>query len=337
MSRMERKRNRKLMQHHNKTDHIPMTLPTYNKGQKYPAPGIYQDTLMPHQVPMLQQPLPALPQPVPAYLNRPIPQVTNMTEPMTPMTLTTGPNQQITMANPSHIPLIMAQPIAMPTFPNRHNTIPVTVTAAIPDTFTLPNQNHAKPASQPELRCMTNVGIPIQGKANFCKFVNHVDMNTTATDLIFLTDMKLSVIQHITDQICLSDPLSRFVDACRLYKTQIKKTDSQEIYFLNDPYWKQTTQPSCKCNIVEIGPWQIQKTDFDYTANLSLQEIHSVMIGHSLREPVAVFVQRIKFHKERLKTKDIQFVGLTLRDKHQHTWPIPTPSNQNTALNAHDD
>lgn len=316
------------MQHHNKTDHIHMPLPTRGKTQMDPDPGTYQETLLP-------QPLSVLPQPVPASLHRPMPIIPNMTgSTFIPTNMMTGPNQHMNMANPPQMPMFMNQPIGMPTFPNRHNTVPVAVTATIPDTFTIPNRNHIEMTTQLDTGCMTRPGIPIQGKANFCKLVNHLDINTTATDLIFLTNMNISVIRHITDQICLSDPLSRFVDACKIYKTQIKKSSNQEIYFLNDPYWRQTTQPICKCNIVEIGPWQIQKADFDYTADLSLQDIQTVMIGHSLREPVAIFVQKIKFFKEQLQNMDIQFVGLTLRDKNQYTWPN---LNQNTALNAHDD
>ena len=148
--------------------------------------------------------------------------------------------------------------------------------------------------------------IPIQERANLCKKVIHANLNTTITDIVFLVDLTLDELVHITDKICLTDSLTKLIDASRIFKTGNYRPYDKNI---------DTAPAICKCDSTEIGPWVIQRADFGFLTGLTIQDVQGALVGHGLKEPLALFIQRIKFYKLHLPNVDWQYSGYTMRNQ----------------------
>ena len=166
-----------------------------------------------------------------------------------------------------------------------------------------------------------------------CKHTGILFMEGRLNDIVYLSHLTSQEMFYIATAMCLSEPLLKLIDGCKIYKTLYKKPlCNRPVYFLEDPYWKDAIT-KCKCEQTKIGPYTVRRTDIIYICNMDVKDIEHALCGHALTEPLSFFIHRMKDIKGKQKNKeklsynnDFQFYMKTTA---KPTTTMPTPSTDN--------
>ena len=170
------------------------------------------------------------------------------------------------------------------------------------------NKNENVPKPIPQYRTGDTTIAPVnqlhqQEQANKCRYNSILFLENKLNEMVFLANLQSQEIFYIAKVMCLSDPLVKLINGCKIYKTLYKGPYFRPVYFLENEYWKSAVS-DCICEQTYIGPYTVRRTDIIYLCNMSVQDIENALVGHAITEPLSFFIHRMKGIKEKQRNKE---------------------------------
>ena len=170
------------------------------------------------------------------------------------------------------------------------------------------NKNENVPKPIPQYRTGDTTIAPVnqlhqQEQANKCRYNSILFLENKLNEMVFLANLQSQEIFYIAKVMCLSDPLVKLINGCKIYKTLYKGPYNRPVYFLENEYWKSAVS-DCICEQTYIGPYTVRRTDIIYLCNMSVQDIENALVGHAITEPLSFFIHRMKGIKEKQRNKE---------------------------------